>query len=228
MELLSSLLWWDSVLENVESIEYLWVAITNAFRWNTHFGNICTKANRSIPQDQTQKSIVCHSLTILVVPAFIWASPFWRFIYYIISKLKINDRNKYGYLQPNMNMSCSFFKLVLYLSVLLYGLEVIVPTGKTLTVLETQYKRFIKQVLSIPTTIADSAVYLLNGALLVEAVIHKRILSLFGNIMRLPNESIELQLIKRQLETKTYKSHSWFIVVKKVLLEYELPSLRHW
>ena len=87
-----------------------------------------------------------------------------------------------------------------------------------------QYKRLIKQVLSIPSTVADPAVYLLSGVLQVEAVIHKRILSLFGNITRLPNESAELQLAKRQLDTKTYKSHSWFIVVKKVLLRYELPS----
>ena len=79
--------------------------------------------------------------------------------------------------------------------------------------------------LSIPTTIADPAVYLLSGAPPVEAAIHKRKLSLFGNIMRLPNESIELQLAKRQLETKTYTRHSWFIMVKEVLLKYELPSL---
>ena len=108
--------------------------------------------------------------------------------------------------------------------VLLYGLEIIVPTGKSLTVLEVQYKRLTKQVLSIPSTVADPAVYLLSDARPVEAVIHKRILSLFGNITRLPNESAELQLAKRQLETKTYKSHSLFIVVKKVLLRYELPS----
>ena len=37
----------------------------------------------------------------------------------------------------------------------LYGLEVIVPTGKALTVLE----RLLKQVLSLPTTVADPAIY---------------------------------------------------------------------
>ena len=53
----------------------------------------------------------------------------------------------------------------------LYGLEVIVPTGKALTILETQYKILLKQALSLPTTVADPAVYLLTGALHVEAVI---------------------------------------------------------
>ena len=34
-----------TVLENVESIKYLGVTITNDLRWNTHVSNICTKAN---------------------------------------------------------------------------------------------------------------------------------------------------------------------------------------
>ena len=36
------------VLENVESIKYLGVTITNDLRWNTHVSNICTKANRTL------------------------------------------------------------------------------------------------------------------------------------------------------------------------------------
>ena len=34
-----------TVLENVESIKYLGVTITNDLKWNTHIINICTKAN---------------------------------------------------------------------------------------------------------------------------------------------------------------------------------------
>ena len=37
-----------TVLENVESIKYLRVTITNDLRWNTHISNICTKANRTL------------------------------------------------------------------------------------------------------------------------------------------------------------------------------------
>ena len=37
-----------TVLENVESIKYLGVTITNDLRWNTHISNICTKANRTL------------------------------------------------------------------------------------------------------------------------------------------------------------------------------------
>ena len=35
-------------LENVESIKYFGVTITNDLRWNTHVSNICTKANRTL------------------------------------------------------------------------------------------------------------------------------------------------------------------------------------
>ena len=34
--------------ENVESIKYLGVTITNDLRWNTHVSNVCTKANRTL------------------------------------------------------------------------------------------------------------------------------------------------------------------------------------
>ena len=35
-------------LENVESIKYFGVKITNDLRWNTHVSNVCTKANRTL------------------------------------------------------------------------------------------------------------------------------------------------------------------------------------
>ena len=37
-----------TVLENVDSIKYLGVTITNDLKWNTHIRNICTKANRTL------------------------------------------------------------------------------------------------------------------------------------------------------------------------------------
>ena len=37
-----------TVVENVESINYLGVTITNDLKWNTHISNVCTKANRTL------------------------------------------------------------------------------------------------------------------------------------------------------------------------------------
>lgn len=108
--------------------------------------------------------------------------------------------------------------------ILFYGLEVILPSGKALEILEIQYRKLLKQILSIPCTTADPAVYLLSGLLPAEASIHKKLLSLYGNITRLSENSVEKRLAKRQLEVKSFRSHSWFIAVKKVLILYDLPS----
>ena len=35
-------------MENVESIKYLGVNVTNDLRWHTHISNICTKVNRTL------------------------------------------------------------------------------------------------------------------------------------------------------------------------------------
>ena len=56
------------------------------------------------------------------------------------------------------------------LPILFYGLEVILPTGKALSVLDTQYKRLLKQILLWSETTADPAIYLLSGLLPPEAV----------------------------------------------------------
>ena len=37
-----------TTLENVESIKYLGVTITDDLKWNTHISNVCTKANRTL------------------------------------------------------------------------------------------------------------------------------------------------------------------------------------
>ena len=103
-------------------------------------------------------------------------------------------------------------------------MKVIVPSGKALDILERHYKRLLKHILSLPSTVAHPAIYLLSGMLPIEAVLHKRILSLFCNITRLPEDSVDLHLAKHQLEIKSFSSHSWFIVVKKILIKYELPS----
>ena len=57
------------------------------------------------------------------------------------------------------------------ISVLVYGLEAIFPTGKALDTLEIQYKKLLKQILSLPSTTSDPAVYLLSGLLPAETLI---------------------------------------------------------
>ena len=110
------------------------------------------------------------------------------------------------------------------LPVLLYGIEVILPRQKYMDMLDKFNKRNIKHILSLPTTTADPAIYILSGALPVEAIIHQRALTFFGSIARLPETSVEKQLVTRQFSVKSMNSCSWFIAVKKLSVKYGLPD----
>ena len=108
--------------------------------------------------------------------------------------------------------------------VLNYGLEVVLPRQKSLDILERLHRKFMKHILSLPVNTADTAIYILSGTIPIEGCIHKRALSLYGNICRLDQTSIEWRLAERQLSTKTEKSNSWFIAIKNICVKYGLTD----
>ena len=110
------------------------------------------------------------------------------------------------------------------LPTLIYGMEVVLPRGKHLDTLEKFYKKYMKLLLSIPVTTADPAVYIISGTIPVEATIHKRALTLFGNISRLTSSSIEKRIARRQLNIKGQKSNSWFVALRELCFKYDLPQ----
>ena len=110
------------------------------------------------------------------------------------------------------------------LPVLLYGMEVVYLRPKHMEVLEKFNKHNLKHIISLPVTTADPAVYILSGSLPIEAMIHQRVLNLFGNTSRLPDSTVERQLSVRQLAVKTLDSNSWFIAVRKLCIMYGLPD----
>ena len=110
------------------------------------------------------------------------------------------------------------------LPVLVYGLEVILPNRTLIDKLERVYRRFLKQVLSLPETVADPACYILSGAVPIEAAVHNRAMSLFGNICRLDETAVEKQLARRQLAVKSPDNNSWYIAIRKFLARYSLPD----
>ncbi len=67
----------------------------------------------------------------------------------------------------------------------MYGMDVLVPSGTNLDKLERFLRSCIKQLLSLPQTVANPAPYILSGILPIEAQLHKKVLILFGNIARL-------------------------------------------
>jgi hypothetical protein len=108
---------------------------------------------------------------------------------------------------------------------MLYGVEVIKFNTRNLAQIERFHRKQLRQIQCLPEKPppANTAVYALLGAKPVEAHIDLSILTLFGNITRQP-DSIEYQLAWRQLAVKKDNSKSWFVLVKKVLAKYNLPT----
>ena len=110
------------------------------------------------------------------------------------------------------------------LPVLTYGLEIVLPSGKNMECLQMYFKKLLKQLLSLPNNVADISIYILSGLLPIEAEIHLKALSLFGNITRAKRSSVELKLADRQLLLKNRNNHSWFVDIKKICLKYDIQQ----
>ena len=82
------------------------------------------------------------------------------------------------------------------------------PSGKCLEYLSVQFKKLLKQLLSLPKTVADTAIYIISGMLLIEAQVDIKILSFYGNVIRQENVSIEWQLAERRLNFKALNSNT--------------------
>ena len=81
---------------------------------------------------------------------------------------------------------------------LLYGLEIL-PLNKThVATLEKFHKNSLRMIQSLPERTATAAVYLLLGALPVEAEIHKKQLSLLHSILDSDNNRIK-EVLNRQI-----------------------------
>ena len=88
--------------------------------------------------------------------------------------------------------------------------------------LEVYQRTLLRQLLHLPERVATSAIYILSGQLPVEAEIHKRKLSLYGNMVR--NDCVERELAHRQLAVKEHTSRSWFVALQEILYMYKLPN----
>jgi hypothetical protein len=89
--------------------------------------------------------------------------------------------------------------------------------GKSFETLEKQYKKMIKQVLSLPI---NTAIYIISGLLPAEVEVHKRAIILYGCICRSGKTSTEWKIAERQLSIKNSKSKSWFIDIKRLFIKY--------
>ncbi len=119
--------------------------------------------------------------------------------------------------------SCLHILNVYVLPILLYGLEILLPSRTELMPLETFYRKTLKQILSIPINTPDAAVYILAGTCPLESHIHKKALGLYANICR-THDSVEKEIAERQLCMKGIDGNSWFSKIRQILAIYDLTS----
>ena len=108
---------------------------------------------------------------------------------------------------------------------LLFGLEVLPLTVTQINILSKFRISNLHRFQSLPTRTATSAVYLILGALLVEAELHKRHLSLLFNILSSTNSTIK-DLSTRQIAINLDNEQSFFSKVQQILDLYQLPHVR--
>ena len=106
---------------------------------------------------------------------------------------------------------------------LLYGSEIQNLKDSHIKQLETFQVKTLKQLQWLPDRCANVAVYLLLGAEPIELQIHRRILTLFGQIVR-DKSTLEYQIACRQTAIHDIHSSSWFSMVRRILMKYNLPN----
>ncbi len=103
------------------------------------------------------------------------------------------------------------------------GLEALVLTRKDTTTLEDYYLQNLRSLQLLPRSTATPAVYLLLGVPPFEAQVHVKTLTFFMNSLRRCN-SLEYELIQRQLIMKDSSSKSWPWYIQDLLAKYHLPN----
>jgi hypothetical protein len=106
---------------------------------------------------------------------------------------------------------------------LLSGVETIILNQAELDALEGFHRKTLRQIQNLPPRTAIPAIYILTGALPIEAEIDKRKLSLLGAIAR-DNSTKLAKIAERQLVMKTQDSNSWFVATTQISYKYGLPS----
>ena len=107
---------------------------------------------------------------------------------------------------------------------LLYGIEVLSLTQGQLDLLSRYHIQTLRNIQSLPQRTASAAVYMLLGALPLEAELHKRRLSLLNSVITSDNECL-WGLIQRQLACAFNIQTSFFYIMSDILKMYGLPSL---
>ena len=106
---------------------------------------------------------------------------------------------------------------------ILSGLASLVLLGKETAIIEQQFKKTLQNILKLPVNSPSPLVHFVAGSLPATAILHLKMLTLFGMICRLPNDPLNRHA-RQVLLTRSLSPKSWFVEVWKLLLQYQLPT----
>jgi hypothetical protein len=108
--------------------------------------------------------------------------------------------------------------------VLLSGLASLVLSTSDVSVITGHFKQHMERLLKLHKASPDPVVWFLAGCLPAEALLHLRMLSLFGMVTRLHGgDNVIACHARNMLASAKPSSHSWFLEIQKISLKYLLP-----
>jgi hypothetical protein len=108
-----------------------------------------------------------------------------------------------------------------------YGLEIMPMTNKDKEQLEILQKKILKQNQGLPCRAANTGVYVLLGAVPVEMVIERNMLSTFMNIAR-NTLSVEYYILSRELAMKNENGKIFINRIQEILGKYGLGKVEEY
>ena len=118
--------------------------------------------------------------------------------------------------------SCLKVEKLYALPVLLSGLGSLVLSAVEVKTLHSHYKNTLRSLLKLPKDVPDPALFFLAGSFPVEAYLHMRVLSNFSMICHLQDNPLR-SIAKNALIRARPSSRSWFTMLRKLCIKYNLP-----
>ena len=141
------------------------------------------------------------------------------------TSFKLMGAGMYGFNGISPAVSISIVNIYVTPAVM-HSLESLILEDADYATLEVYYRKQLRQLQHLPQSTANEAVYLLLGVLPMQAQHHIKVLTFFANILR-RNDSVEREILLRQLAMKDLRSNSWTTQVRLLLDKYNLPNALH-
>ena len=106
--------------------------------------------------------------------------------------------------------------------VLLSGMSSLVLSSSEIAIVDQHFKDTYQNLQKLHQRTPRSVVFFLGGSLPAQALLHLRMLSLFGMVARLPGDALNIRA-RNALITEKPKSKSWFCQIREICLTYSLP-----